>query len=169
MLVLGVDPGLTGAMSLLCSTRGLLECADVPIEANGTASGAMRNWVDVARFQAILADWSQRHEFAQHEVMAVVERPIPMPTLPAQTVASQFDTFGVIRALVSAKVGAMGLTIVNPRDWKKLFGLKGGKEDKNRSRECCLRLYPSAPVTRVKDHNRAESVLIGHWLLRGVA
>jgi hypothetical protein len=87
-----------------------------------------------------------------------------MPTLPAQTIASQFDTFGAIRATLGKYTE--DLHYVNPREWKKFFGLH---TDKNGSRDCCLRLYPSAPVARVKDHNRAESVLIGHFHLRGFA
>lgn len=85
-----------------------------------------------------------------------------MPTLPAQTVASQFDTFGVIRALVSGRADAM--TIVNPQAWKKLFGLKN---DKDESIACALRLYPSAAslLKLKKSHNRSESILIGHWLI----
>lgn len=166
MIVIGADPGLTGAISLLCSQRGLLECADIPTESNGTASGKMLRWVDAQKLQALLADWSARHDFAKEAVHACIERPIPMPTLPAQTVASQFDTFGVLRALVSGKVASGAMCIVNPKDWKRLYGLGS---DKASSRAAALRLYPSAPVTRAKDHNRAESVLIGHWLLRELA
>lgn len=166
MLIIGVDPGLTGAMSLLCGQRGLLECEDIPTCSNGTASGSMRNWVDAEVLQRILTNWSSRYEFAQHSVRAAIERPIPMPKLPAQTVASQFDTFGVLRALIAAKLGPGGMHMVNPREWKKLFGLAS---EKDASRACCLRLYPNAPVTRVKDHNRAEAVLIGHWLLKEIA
>ena len=167
MLIVGVDPGLTGAMSLLCSERGLLECEDLPVCSNGQATGKMLRWVDAAKLQEILCAWSRWHAFAEQSVHACIERPIAMPSLrrPAQTVACQFDTFGVIRALVSGKVAPSGMTIVNPRDWKKLFGLG---TDKNASRATALRLYPNAPVTRVKDHNRAESILIGHWLLREI-
>lgn len=166
MLVISADPGLTGAVALLDSQRGLLECEDIPTCGNGTASGSMRNWVDAEALQRILAGWSTKHEFAQNSVRAAIERPIPMPKLPAQTVASQFDTFGVLRALIGAKVGPGGLHIVNPREWKKLFGLDG---DKEAARACCQRLYPSAPVTLVKHHNRAEAILIGHWLLMEIA
>lgn len=166
MLVIGVDPGLTGAISLLCSERGLLECEDLPTCGNGQSTGKMLRWIDASALQSMLWDWSVRHGFAEQSVHACIERPIPMPTLPAQTVASQFDTFGVIRALVSGKVMPDGMTIINPRDWKKLFGLG---TDKDASRATAKRLYPDAPVTRVKDHNRAESILIGHWLLREVA
>ncbi len=165
-MIIGVDPGLTGALSLLCPERGLLECADIPTAPNGTSTGKMLRWVDAEALQAILRDWSTKYEWAKESVHACIERPIPMPTLPAQTVASQFDTFGVIRALVGGKVKPDGMTVINPRDWKKAYGLG---TDKDASRACALRLYPSAPVTRVKDHNRAESILIGHWLMREVA
>jgi len=165
MLIMGVDPGLTGAISLLCSQRGLLACEDLPTTANGQATGKMLRWVDAEKLQDLLAGWSQRHGFANESVHACIEQPIPMPTLPAQTVASQFDTFGVIRALVCGKVAPRGMTIINPRDWKKVYGLG---TDKDASRAAALRLYPDAPVTRAKDHNRAESILIGHWLLREI-
>lgn len=166
MLIISCDPGLTGALALLDSQRGLLECEDIPTCGNGTASGSMRSWVDAEALQNILCAWSRRHEFAQRSVRAAIERPIPMPKLPAQTVASQFDTFGVLRALIAMKVGPGGMHMVNPQAWKRFFGLD---KEKDESRACCLRLYPSAPVTLVKHHNRAEAILIGHWLLREIA
>lgn len=168
MLVISTDPGLTGAISLLCSQRGLLECEDLPTCGNGQSTGKMLRWIDCDALQELLTHWAARYGFAEQSVHAVIERPIPMPTLPAQTVASQFDTFGVIRALVAGKVTPNGMTIVNPRDWKKFFGLG---TDKDESIACALRLYPSADklLARKRDHNRAESVLLGHWLIREVA
>jgi hypothetical protein len=67
---------------------------------------------------------------------------------------------------VGGKVAPDGMTIINPRDWKKIYGLG---TDKDASRATAVRLYPNAPVSRVKDHNRAESILIGHWLVREFA
>jgi hypothetical protein len=168
MLIISCDPGLTGAITLLCSERGLLECEDIPTCDNGTTTGSMKKWVDTAKLQNILSFWATRYVFAGQSVQACIERPIPMPTLPAQTVASQFDTFGVIRALVSGKVGLSAMMIVNPQVWKKTFGLKS---DKNESIACALRLYPAAAkfLARKKDHNRSESILIGHWLMRELA
>ena len=166
MLVIGCDPGLTGAISLICSQRGLLECEDLPTCANGQNTGKMLQWIDAAALQAMLWDWSVRHGFAEHSVHACIERPIPMPSMPSTTTASSFDTFGVIRALVTGRVAADGMTVIDPSDWKKLFGLN---RDKDASRACALRLYPEAPVKLAKHHNRAEAILIGHWLLREVA
>ncbi len=168
MLVLSCDPGLTGALALICSERGLLECEDIPTCGNGQVTGKMLRWVDVAGLQAILANWSTKHDFAGQSVHAAIERPIPMPSLPAQTVASQFDTFGVIRALVGGKVAFNAMHVVNPQAWKRTFGLK---TDKDESIACALRLYPQAArfLSRKKDHNRSEAILIGHWHLRELA
>lgn len=164
-LFIGCDPGLTGALSLIDRHGVLLECADVPTCDNGLASGSMKRWVDVRALAAMLRDWSARHHFAKVSVQAAIERPIPMPTLPAQTIASQFDTFGTIRAEV-ARIADEGVQFVAPQAWKKLFGVGN---DKDAARQCCLRLYPEAPVTRVKDHNRAEAILVAHWLRREFA
>ena len=166
MLIIGVDPGLTGAISLLCSERGLLECEDLPTCTNGQTTGKMLRWIDVAALQGMLWDWSVRHGFAEHSVHACIERPIPMPSMPSTTTASSFDTFGVVRALVTGRVSPNGMTVVDPSRWKKMFGLS---RDKDASRACALRLYPEAPVKLAKHHNRAEAILIGHWLLREVA
>lgn len=164
MLVISTDPGLSGAISLLCSERGLLECEDLPTCGNGLATGKMMRWIDAGKLQELLTSWSTRHDFAQHSVHAVIERPIPMPSMPSTTTASSFDTFGVIRALVCGKVSPNGMTMVNPVTWKRYFGLK---TDKDESIACALRLYPDAKryLARKRDHNRAESILVGHFLL----
>lgn len=160
MIAIGIDPGLTGALCAISSQHGLLDCVDLPTCPNGTAGGSMKRWIDAEALDEVLRGWSQRFDFAREAVHPFVERPIPMPTLPAQTIASQFDTFGVVRALLAARYWSRETVFLNPRDWKPFFGLKA---DKNESRACCLRLYPAAPVSRVKDHNRAEAVLIGNW------
>lgn len=162
MIALGIDPGLTGAIAAVCSQRGLLDCADLPTCGNGSDTGKVRSWLDVAVMRALLRDWSARYGFASESVRAFLERPIPMPSMPTQTLASQFDTFGALRTLLSERAE---VDVIAPKAWKGLFGLKA---DKDASRACCLRLYPSAPVARVKDHNRAEAVLIAHWGLRKV-
>lgn len=168
MLVIGCDPGLTGAISLICSQRGLLECEDLPTCTNGQTTGKMLRWIDVEKLQTMLAVWAARHAFAERAVHACIERPIPMPSMPSTTTASSFDTFGVVRALVTGRVSPNGMTVVDPSRWKKMFGLH---TDKDGSIACAKRLYPdaSASLARKKDHNRAESILIGHWLLREVA
>jgi hypothetical protein len=163
MIVIGIDPGLTGSICLIDSERGLLDSADIPTCDNGLATGSMKRWVDPHALEQVLREWSGKWGFASDSVHAAIERPIPMPSLPAQTIASQFDTFGVIRAVVMRHAA---VECVAPSIWKKIYGF--GK-DKAEARACCKRLYPGAAVARVKDHNTAEAILIGHWLLRKLA
>lgn len=161
MLIIGCDPGLTGALALLRPGE-LLDVLDLPICASGQETGRMQTWLDCDALRAALCAWSGKYSFAAESVAVVLERPIPMPGLNASTIAAQFDAFGVLRATL-AKVGKV--QTVSPSEWKKFYGF--GK-DKDGARRTCQTLYPTAPVTRVKDHNRAEAVLIGHWLLRRV-
>lgn len=163
MLIIGVDPGLTGALSLICTRRGLLECEDIPTESNGTVSGSMKKWVDVKSLHLIICEWSGRYAMAAESVHAFIERPVAMPNLPAQTIASQFDTFGVVRTLIGMRADV--LTPVAPRDWKSFFGLS---TEKDASRAVALALYPTAPIALKKHHNRAEAILIGHFGRRRV-
>lgn len=160
-MILGCDPGLTGAISLI-HQGNLLECYDIPTCDNGQATGSMKRWVDVDALQIELARWSLTHDFAREHVAGVIERPIPMPSLPAQTIASQFDTFGAIRAVLYGFMDE-ALHVVAPTEWKRFYGLKS---DKDAARATALALYPAAPVKRCKDHNRAESLLIAHWHMR---
>ncbi len=161
MIVLGTDPGLTGAVSCVCSSRGLLDVADLPTCSNGLESGKMRTWLDARKLSDILAQWAQRFDFHQEDVQAVIERPIAMPRQQIQTAASNFDTLGVIRTVMELR--GYKPQFINPRDWKGLFGLTSEKAD---ARKATLALYPNAPVTRAKDHNRAESILIARYWIR---
>ena len=72
--------------------------------------------------------------------------------------------------LILGALDIIGITprTVSPSIWKKHFGLKRVKEEKEsawKARHCALakKLYPSAPITLAKHHNRAESLLIAHY------
>lgn len=164
MVIIGVDPGLTGAICVI--GPGWQEIIDIPTCDNGQDAGSMKRWVDVRELASLLGELRWKREMAADALPFVfIERPIAMPTLPAQTIASQFDTFGVLRAVLSRN----GLIhIFNPRDWKRMYAVGA---DKEKARETAAALYPNlAPMLkRVKDHNRADSVLIAHYGLKEMA
>lgn len=163
MLVLGCDPGVTGALSLIGNGR-LLECEDLPVCSNGMTTGKVTRWLDVDALATIVKDWSARHDFAREAVMVAIERPIAMPSLPSTTTASSFDTFGALRAVLGMLAGPV--TPVTPREWKAFYALG---TDKNESRAKAAALYPGAPVKQAKHHNRAEAILVAHWHMRSVS
>jgi hypothetical protein len=53
---------------------------------------------------------------------------------------------------------------LEPEDWKREFGLI--KKDKEASRLKARALWPRAPLSRKKDHNRAEALLLAEALRR---
>lgn len=169
MIILGCDPGLTGAIAAIQPGKGLLDVMDLPTCASGAETGRMQRWLDARALRNALIDWSVRFDFARESLHAVIEKPIPMPNLNASTIAAQFDTFGAVRAVLE-RLGA--IEIVTPQQWKKLYGLKKGSgrdADRVVKEEACAlarSLYSGAPITLAKHHNRAEAVLIGHWGVR---
>lgn len=162
MIYLGIDPGLTGAMAAVCTRRGFLGVYDIPTCSNGQVGGSMRRWVDVGELVTWFRSWRLAVDAADEGgVVACMERPIPMPSLPAQTIASQFDTVGALRGFLGARGDEV--VMVEPARWKRAYGL--GK-DKAASRETAARLYPAAGkhLARARDHNRAEALLLADWL-----
>lgn len=158
MIMIGVDPGLTGAIAMVDATGGLMQCADIPICSNGHKTGRMRSWVDINELSVLLYDWfvHLRREYVE----VTIEEPFVTPVLSSQTVASQYDTFGVMRMALANKCNWLGVHYVRPAQWKKELGVTA---DKASSIKECLALYPDAPVKRAKDHNRAEAILIAHY------
>jgi hypothetical protein len=164
MIALGIDPGLTGAMALICQRRGFLDVADLPTCPNGLETGGMKRWLDATQLWAQMAEWATRFDLGQEAVTAFIERPIPMPKQQVWTSASNFDCLGVLRAV--AKLRGYGPELVTPNAWKRHYGLGRGKDE---SLEVARRLFPAAPIGLKKHHNRAEAILIARYGMMRIA
>lgn len=158
MIVLGVDPGLSGGIAAVQADPGggarLLDVISVPT----TGTKAKRR-VDVVQVVGFIFKLSPTH--------AVIER---AQAMPEQGASSGFIYGRAVGALEAAIEGMqIPLTVIEPTAWKKAHALiKRGKED---SRQRAIRLFPgTAAFARKLDHNRAEAALIawyGIMLLRG--
>ena len=74
---------------------------------------------------------------------------------------------GAIEGVVAAQL--IPLTLVEPATWKRHLRLNSSKED---CRARALQLLPSAAgeLQRIKDHHRAEAILLGFYgLEKGIA
>lgn len=80
--------------------------------------------------------------------------------------AKLVKTVGIIEGIAGAlKIESLG---ISPQKWQRELGLIGiaKAEKKEASRMLARKLYPGVKgIERKKDHNRAESLLIGHWYL----
>lgn len=150
-MIVGIDPGLTGAVGFLNDDGTFHKVEDITTIQAGMGR-KVKNEVNAYDL------FTKMTKLPASSVVAI-ERVHSMPKMASQTVFSMGDSFGVVRAVAALLTSPT--VFVDPRDWKKHFGLTS---DKEQSRAKAVHLFPSAPLSRVKDHNRAESLLIARWL-----
>ena len=162
MLVISVDPGLSGALALLGDDwQKVLDLPTVPLEGNGTITRRVHG----PALQQLVMDNIPEEEDDVHAVMELLSPGGQENRV--QTSISQGRTVGTIECLLEC----LGLEVarVYAKTWKGWYGLAGkkveGENPEKKAREIATTLYPSLgmELQRGCDHNRAEAVLIGHW------
>lgn len=159
MILIGVDPGLTGAIGILGHQGEYLGVHDMPTMARMGPKAFVKNQVNGAALEELLS--THLGHFSKNEVHVVIETPIAFPGQHISTTAAAFLTAGIIEGVVSAR--HYPHTLVAPKDWKAAIGLPARGDLKATARARAVRLWPTAPLTRVKDHNRAEALLIARY------
>lgn len=97
--------------------------------------------------------------FDPSHTRAYLEKQWPRPTDGKVQAFANGEGYGLLRG-VMATLG-IGYELVAPATWKIAMGLKG--KEKADSRRKAQELYPTASLARVKDHGRAEALLIAHY------
>lgn len=152
MILIGIDPGLSGALAAVeAAGEGrprFIDVIDIP-----TIGEKAKQRVDVLG----VMDWI-RSVKADH---AAIERAQAMPD---QGASSGFKYGRAVGALETCVIGLLiPHTIVEASSWKRALGLIG--QDKEGSRQRAIALFPEArdKLARKLDHNRAESILIARF------
>ena len=144
-MIIGIDPGNTGAIAFLNDNLSFIDTVDMPLMANGK-----KQQVNAAALAKILECCDTADSFAYLEKVSA---------MPGQGVASMFNFgmgFGVIKGVLAAR--GFSYELVTPQSWKKNAGLIG--KEKDNARTLAQQLYPAAPLTRKKDIGRADAILI---------
>lgn len=171
MIIFAIDPGLTGACSVM-DHNGLRAVFDLPVMKipNVGPTAMVQTKIDGRAFKDLLLKHCPPGERAR----AVIEAVGTMggANNAVQTQGSLLRSLGAMEAVIECM--GIPLTYANPQTWKRAFGLIDStlkdRERKAKAMDCARRLYPKcADIARVKDHNRAESILIGHWSMRELA
>jgi len=157
VIAVGIDPGLTGAAAFVDS-RGTCSIVDLPTVAL-PGTGLIRRRLDGAALARALRDFCPAGEPAVVAIEAV--RTMGGQNNAVQTQGSLMRSLGAIEAVL--EVLRLGFQSVEPQVWKGFYGLGS---DKKESMAKALTLYPDAPIRLAKDHNKAEALLIAHWMLR---
>ena len=155
-LVVGIDPGLSGAIAFLPSDRSSL-VLDMPA-MEYSKKGFVKRAVDLELVARCLRAQDGLPDLDRPVIRAYLEK---VNAFPGQGVASMFS-LGMSYWGMAGVVAALGwpLTLVEPEAWKRHFKL--GK-DKEEARALAQRLYPEVDLHRKKDHNKAEALLIARY------
>jgi crossover junction endodeoxyribonuclease RuvC len=150
MIIIGVDPGINGAISVI-ENKKILEVYDTPTMIDGKKNKRQINGAQVTNI------FKERLNLNK-EVIVVVEQ---VNAMPGQGVTSMFNfgqSFGVIKGICAAL--SLPIHFVRPAKWKKHFNLI--KTNKDASRTKVIESYPeiSSKLHRKKDINRADATLI---------
>ena len=142
--VVGVDPGLTGAMAALNGAGVAL--FDLPV-SKGELDG-----------YALCAELVLANEIDPIDAV-FVEETHAMPKNGSKANYSQGFSFGSI--VTAVRIAKLPLHRVAPSTWKTKMGLRG--KTKEASRHLAAELWPLAEFRLVKHHNRAEAALIARY------
>ena len=153
MIIFGIDPGVSGAISVL-ENKKVVEVFEMPTMIDGKKNKKQVNGSQVAN---IIKERLSNNK----EVIVVVEH---VNAMPGQGVTSMFNfgqSFGVIKGICAAL--KLPIYFVRPTKWKKYFNLI--KTNKDASRTKVIEVYPeiSSKLSRKKDSNKADAILIARY------
>ena len=153
MIIFGIDPGISGAISVL-ENKKVIEVFDMPTMIDGKKNKKQVNGAQVTNIIKERLD-------DEKEIAVVVEH---VNAMPGQGVTSMFNfgqSFGVIKGICAAL--SLPIHFVRPTKWKKHFNLI--KTNKDASRTKVIQVYPeiSSKLSRKKDANKADAILIARY------
>tara|TARA_Y100000591_G_scaffold290422_1_gene276218 strand:+ start:220 stop:711 length:492 start_codon:yes stop_codon:yes gene_type:complete len=153
MKILGIDPGLSGAIAIL-EKKKVLSLFDMPVMAEGKKNKKQLN-------SAQLVNIIRENSIGDDEIVVVVEQ---VNAMPGQGVTSMFNfgqTFGAIKGVCAAL--NLPIFFVRPSKWKKYFELINSSKDSSRTK--VIEMYPSlsSQLAKKKDVNKSDAILIARY------
>ena len=153
MRIIGIDPGLNGAIAVLQNNK-VIEIHDVPVMTDGKKN---KRQLNSAQLVKLLKDSFQD----EANTVVVVEQ---VNAMPGQGVTSMFNfgqTFGAIKGVCAAL--NLPIFFVRPSKWKKYFELINSSKDSSRTK--AIEMYPSLSddLARKKDVNKSDAILIARF------
>ena len=153
MKIIGIDPGLSGAIAILENIK-VLSIFDMPVMAEGKKN---KRQLNSAQLVNIINDNTKNDE----EIAVVVEQ---VNAMPGQGVTSMFNfgqTFGAIKGVCAAL--NLPIFFVRPSKWKKHFELINASKDSSRTK--VIEMYPnlSNQLAKKKDVNKSDAILIARY------
>ena len=155
MLIIGIDPGISGALCFFEDGQ-VKEIIDMPVMADGKKNKRQINGPQT--YNEIL---KRINKLPKKDIVVVIEQ---VSAMPGQGVTSMFNfgqSFGVLKGICSAM--QLSMHFVRPAKWKKYFGLIKTEKDASRTKVIEIFPYISSQLSRKKDSNKADAILIASF------
>ena len=171
MIIFGIDPGISGAICVFKEGR-VIEVYEMPTMIDGKKNKRQVNGAEVTNIfikEMSNLKFHEREpiEKASHvdnledRAKVVVEH---VTAMPGQGVTSMFNfgqSFGVLKGICAAL--KLPIYFVRPVKWKKYFNLIKTNKDASRTKVIEIFPYISSKISRKKDSNKADSILIAKY------
>ena len=155
MLVIGIDPGISGSICFFQDGK-IIDVVEMPIMIEGKKNKKQVNG------SQIFNEISYRiKKIDKKDIKVVIEQ---VSAMPGQGVTSMFNfgqSFGILKGICSAM--QLPMYFVRPAKWKKYFNLINSEKDASRTRAIEIFPYFSSQLSRKKDSNKADAILIASF------
>ena len=155
MLVIGIDPGISGSICFFNKGK-IIDVVEMPTMTEGKKNKKQVNGAQI--FNEI----SERiKELDKRDIKIVIEQ---VSAMPGQGVTSMFNfgqSYGILKGICSAM--QLPMYFVRPAKWKKYFNLINSEKDASRTRAIEIFPYFSSHLSRKKDSNKADAILIASF------
>ena len=155
MLIIGIDPGISGSICFFNDGK-ILDVIEMPIMNDGKKNKKQVNG------SQIFNEISKRINLLEKKQIKVVIEQVS--AMPGQGVTSMFNfgqSFGILKGICSAMY--LPVYYVRPTKWKKYFNLINSEKDASRTRAIEIFPYFSAQLSKKKDNNKADAILIASF------
>ena len=155
MLIIGIDPGISGSICFLDNGK-ILDVIEMPTMTDGKKNKKQVNGSQV--YNEIIKRIKQ---FEKNQIRVVIEH---VSAMPGQGVTSMFNfgqSFGILKGICTAM--QLPMYFVRPAKWKKYFNLLNSEKDASRTRAIEIFPYFSSQLSRKKDSNKADAILIASF------
>ena len=155
MLIIGIDPGISGSICFFQDGK-INDVVEMPTMTDGKKNKKQVNG------SQIFNEISNRiKKIDKKDIKVVIEQ---VSAMPGQGVTSMFNfgqSFGILKGICSAM--QLPMYFVRPAKWKKYFNLINSEKDASRTRAIEVFPYFSSQLSRKKDSNKADAILIASF------
>ena len=155
MLIIGIDPGISGSICFFQDGK-IIDVVEMPTMTEGKKNKKQVNGSQI--FNEILF---RIKKLDKKDVKVIIEQ---VSAMPGQGVTSMFNfgqSFGILKGICSAM--QLPMYFVRPAKWKKYFNLINSEKDASRTRAMEIFPYFSGQLSRKKDSNKADAILIASF------